>query len=497
MSRRLDIELTSTREDGTWTWRAAGAKVPKGVLESTLLPTSSKIGDVLKIEADFDIDGITVLSVVQQREKGQKATLLQLISDKPFVGITEKLTKKSRDDKPRRGKQGPSTDRPARDDSKKITLPKRPERADRRESTERAARPERATRPERRSFTPPYPELPMRPAAKRLKPKRVHRSAVLESLPSEQRSVAERALAGGLRAVREAIKTQNVQLIKDGKPEIKPDGLISMAQDILPKLRVAEWLDKAEAAKSEIKLLDLRDLRAVVASGEDPMVLRDESTRALASELKAALKVRQEQEMAQWIEDIKAAIEVSRVVRALKLSGEPPKAGVLFPAELGSQIAKATTESLSGDAGADRWIAVLEALAFSPIRAAVKPAVPPDVVTDALRDTIKRLAPLLPQIALLFSIEVLPGAQAPRPLRPVRPVRPKRDFKRKPVIVDPAVAVDTAAIADEVAVATAVEVAVATAVDIVVSVAAPLDDPVDVPVDVPDDVPVSSVSKQV
>jgi hypothetical protein len=98
MSRRLDIELTSTRDDGTWTWRAAGAKVPKGVVVATLLPSQSKIGDVLKIEADFDIDGITVLSVVTQRDKSQKATLLQLIDDKPFVGVTEKLAKKSRDD---------------------------------------------------------------------------------------------------------------------------------------------------------------------------------------------------------------------------------------------------------------------------------------------------------------------------------------------------------------------------------------------------------------
>ena len=78
MSRRLDIELTSTRDDGTWTWRAAGAKVPKGVLVSTLLPNESKIGDVIKIEADFDIDGITVLAVISQRDKSQKATLLQL-----------------------------------------------------------------------------------------------------------------------------------------------------------------------------------------------------------------------------------------------------------------------------------------------------------------------------------------------------------------------------------------------------------------------------------
>ena len=61
MSRRLDIELTSNRQDGTWTWRAAGAKSPKGVVDSSLLSAAAKTGDVLKVEADFDIDGISVL----------------------------------------------------------------------------------------------------------------------------------------------------------------------------------------------------------------------------------------------------------------------------------------------------------------------------------------------------------------------------------------------------------------------------------------------------
>jgi len=426
MSRRLDIELTSTRDDGTWTWRAAGAKVPKGVVVATLLPSQSKIGDVLKIEADFDIDGITVLSVVTQRDKSQKATLLQLIDDKPFVGVTEKLAKKSRDDKPRRGKQGPRTDRPDRE-------PREP-RAD------RPNREPRAPRPDRKSF-PPAPEVPKRPIAKRLKPKRVHRTAVLESLPVEQRGVAERALAGGLAAVREAIKSQNAQLRKDGKAEVKADGLISMASDILPKLRVAEWLDKAEAAKADLDLLDLRDLRAVVVGSDDPMVVRDETTRALATELKAALKNNQEKEMTNWIDDMKSAVEVSRVVRALKLSGEPPKAGVLFPVELGAQIAKAATESLASDAGADRWIAVLEALAFSPIRAQVKPAAAPVAATDALRETVKRLSPLLPQIAALFGIEVVAGVQAPKPLRPprqARQVRKPRDKKEPKLTIPPA-----------------------------------------------------------
>ena len=432
MSRRLDIELTSAREDGTWTWRAAGAKVPKGVVVATLLPNQSKIGDVLKIEADFDIDGITVLSVITQRDKSQKATLLQLIDDKPFVGVTEKLAKKSRDDKPRRGKQGPRTDRPDRS-NREPREPREP-RAD------RPTREPRAPRPDRKAF-PSAPEVPKRPVAKRLKPKRVHRAAVLESLPVEQRGVAERALAGGLAAVREAIKSQNAQLKKEGKPEVKADGLISMASDILPKLRVAEWLDKAEAAKADLELLDLRDLRAVVVGSDDPMVVRDETTRALATELKTALKSHQEKEMSNWIEDMKSAVEVSRVVRALKLSGEPPKAGVLFPVELGAQIAKATTESLASDAGADRWIAVLEALAFSPIRAQVKPAAAPVATTDALRETVKRLSPLLPQIAALFGIEVVAGVQAPKPLRPprqARQVRKPRVKKEQKLTIPPA-----------------------------------------------------------
>ena len=458
MSRRLDIELTSTRDDGTWTWRAAGAKVPKGVLVATLLPNESKIGDVLKIEADFDIDGITVLSVITQRDKSQKATLLQMIDDKPFVGVTEKLAKKSRDDKPRRGKQGPRTDRPDREPREpRADRPVREPRADR---PVREPRVPREPRADRKSF-PPTPEVPKRPIAKRLKPKRVHRSAVLASLPVEQRAVAERALAGGLAAVRDAIKKQNAELRKEGKPEVKADGLVSMASDILPKLRVAEWLDKAEAAKLDIELLDLRDLRAVVAGSDDPMVVRDETTRVLAGELKIALKVHQEKEMNQWIDDMKSAVEVSRVVRALKLSGEPPKAGVLFPAELGGQIAKAATDSLASDAGADRWIAVLEALAFSPIRAQVKPAAAPVATTDTLRETVKRLAPLLPQIAALFGIEVAPGAQAPRPLRPprqarqVRAPRVKKEIKLvippapvAPVVADVPVVADAPVVAD-------------------------------------------------
>jgi hypothetical protein len=67
MSRRIDIELTSRREDGSWTWRAPGAKQPKGSLDGGLVPAVAKVGDVLRAEADFELEGITVVSVQAPR----------------------------------------------------------------------------------------------------------------------------------------------------------------------------------------------------------------------------------------------------------------------------------------------------------------------------------------------------------------------------------------------------------------------------------------------
>ena len=440
MSRRLDIELTSNRQDGTWTWRAAGAKSPKGVVDSSLLSSTAKTGDVVKVEADFDIDGISVLSVVQMREKGQRGNMLEMLaSEKSFTPVTQKLAEKPKSDRKSgrdaKGKRDVDTrpSRPPRDPN----APKRPESTRPDGTTGRPAGPARPARPARPHFTAP-PEMPKRPTAKRLKPKHVHRTAVLETLPVEQRGVAERALEGGIKAVRDAVKTQNDQLRKDGKPEVPSDGLISMAQNLLPKLRVADWLDKAEAAKSDLATLDLRDLRSVVVASEDPMVMRDETTRALASELKVALKERQEAAQTLWLSDIVDALKVGRTVRALKMTSEPPKAGQPFPSELGAKLAAAAVAGLTTETAPDRWIALLEALAFSPIRAQVKLTTMPQQPSEALLATVKRLAPLLPQIAALFGVVVAPGMSAPRPLRPTRPVRVKPNSAQiKPAVSEP------------------------------------------------------------
>ncbi len=303
-------------------------------------------------------------------------------------------------------------------------MPKRGERPDAwRERTDRGEhrepRPER-TRPH---FTPP-PELPQRPKPKRLRPGKAHRSAVLDALPEEQRPIAELALLG-LAAVRQRLRDDNQKLLAEGKAPMPEASVLKMAEELLPRLRVAEWLDRAEAARDQIEHLDLRDLRSVVASSDDPMVARDETTRQLAGELKAALATKQEQELQLWFGDIDAALRVGRVIRALRLSSQPPKAGVPFPTELAQRLTEGANTSLTPADGAERWCAVLEAAAFSPIRTHVAPSGPPATVADELRTTVTRLAPALPQVAAMFGIE--PARQRLDAQTPAPDIPPQTD----------------------------------------------------------------------
>src|SRR6186997_2884301 len=143
MSRRIDIELTSARSDGTWTWRAAGAREPKGVLEGSLLPSSAKTGDVLKVEADFSVNGISVQSVVTDSRSRKEPTLLELIpSDRPFEAVVQTRAPGGdrRSGGPRRERG--DRDRRSRDRDGAGDRPRGP-----RPEGDRAARPPRGDRP--------------------------------------------------------------------------------------------------------------------------------------------------------------------------------------------------------------------------------------------------------------------------------------------------------------------------------------------------------------
>ena len=88
MSRRIEVELTSSRDDGVWTWRAAGAKQPKGELDGGLLYDGAAVGDVVRADAEFYLDGIEILSVLAPKRKREaKVETIEVIGS----GRTEEL----------------------------------------------------------------------------------------------------------------------------------------------------------------------------------------------------------------------------------------------------------------------------------------------------------------------------------------------------------------------------------------------------------------------
>ncbi|HJR25746.1 MAG TPA: hypothetical protein VJ804_09745, partial [Acidimicrobiales bacterium] len=257
----------------------------------------------------------------------------------------------------------------------------------------------------------------------RLRPGRTHRTALLESLIEEQRPIAEQVVLGGLPAVRQAIEKQNAERAAAGEPAIAPGPLLEIAEKLVPKVRAAEWRDRADAAQRDLDVIDLRDLRSVVSAADSGP--RDEESRELARTLKEGLAARVDAEHALWLEELTATVEVGRVVRALRLSSRPPKAGAPLPPELAAKLTASTSEALTADAAPERWVAVLDALAFAPVRDKVIPTSLPANLHDDVKATIARLATRIPKVAHIFEIAPDPTAPRPERRRPPKPPKPK------------------------------------------------------------------------
>jgi hypothetical protein len=434
MPRRIEIELTSSRDDGTWTWRAAGAREPKGTLDGSLLPSGASTGDVLRADAEFYLEGIEITSVLppkSARAEPERIEIRGTERDEPLV--TSSVTRDDRGDrrdrkdrgdrKGRRDDRGPRGDRTGREGPRRDGAQGDRNRGERGERGERRDRQGGRERPRRDRPTPPPMPAVERPKSKRLRAGKAHRKALLESLPEEQRPVAEQLTLGGLPAVRQAIEKQNAERKAEGQPEVKAQPLLDLAERLVAKVRVAEWRDRAEAAVRDLDVLDLRDLRSVVSAAD--AAARDQEAKELASTLREGLARRVEEEHAAWLAELAATLDVGRVVRALRVSSRPPKAGAPLPPDLAGRLVAATNESLTAEATPDRWAAVLDALAFSPVRDRVIPAsLPTGELHPDLRATVARLATRLPKIAHIF--EIAPDPTIPRPKPERRKQRPKK-----------------------------------------------------------------------
>ena len=181
---------------------------------------------------------------------------------------------------------------------------------------------------------------------------------------------------------------------------------------MLPRLKAAEWLDRAEAALRAGDAVSLRDLRSVVTGAD---LARDEESRSLAVTLRESLDSRLARLHADWTGEIRKHLDEHRVVRALRLAGRPPEPTTRLDADLATRLVESASAALGPETTADRWVAVLEAVATSPVARTVKPtglpSDPPETLLTAARQQVGRV----PALAGLL------GIRMPPPPGPVRP----------------------------------------------------------------------------
>ena len=221
--------------------------------------------------------------------------------------------------------------------------------------------------------------------------------------------MAEEVLRGGVPGVRQAIGRMNKKAKAEGLPPIKADPLIALAERMAPRLKAAEWRDRAEAAWAGIDEIDLRDIRSVIVAAD--RAARTEETRALAENLRTGLTARVEAEHRQWLDELAATMADGRTVRALRLSSRPPKAGSPLPPDMAERLAQSAAESLGPEESQARWAAVVDAVAFSPVRTQVSPTGIPERPGEPLLAAVRKVADRVPQIAGLFGIEPEPPAR--------------------------------------------------------------------------------------
>jgi len=431
MSRRIEIEITSLNGDVA-TWRAAGAKLPKGVLSTSLVPGGPIIGAVYRADIEQFMEGIEVLAVLPPKTaspldpRHERVELLPKAKQGPDVVVTyaPKGRGGARRDGGREGREGDgrrdATKRPSGRPQSKERTPgspagARPERGPR---SEGGPRPERGPRTERptggtRSARPGRPERPSGPVAPPMTT--TYRNALLATLSPEQLPVAEQLLRGGMPAVRAAVAEQNKNATAQGRPTIDPATIERIAEDLLAKTNLALWKDKAAGAIGAGRELRLRDLRAVVTAAKT--VSLDDEGRTQLKELQSSLTARLEILRTQWNEKLEAAVASKNVPEALRLVARPPDMSTRVSAEMATKVVAITSEALTADLDVAKWQEIVNLTVDTSIRRNVKPVgIPSD---DACKALAVKNAGAIPEFAKLLGMKVPPPPPPTRaPRRP-------------------------------------------------------------------------------
>jgi len=453
MSRRIEIEITSLNGNVA-TWRAAGAKLPKGVLNASLVPGGPVVGNVYRADVEQYMEGIEILSVMAPKTaspvdpRNERIELIPSAKQGPDVVVT--YAPKGRGGPRRDGADGRREGGPSRRDGgpgRREASPGRrengPGRAESSGGEGAAPRPDRAKRPARgpsergssategerpsrgprsdrptRGARPPRPERPAGPAQPPMTT--THRNALLATLSPEQLPVAEQLLRGGMPSVRAAVAEQNKNATAQGRPTIDAATIDRIAEDLLGKTTVALWKDRAAGAIGAGRELRLRDLRAVVTSAKT--VSLDEEARAQLKELQTALTARLEHLRTQWNEKLEAAISSGNVKEALTLVARPPDMSTRVSAEIAHKVVTITSEALTAEQDPTLWKEIVALTVDTSIRRNVKPLGIPD--DESCKAVAIHNAGAIPELAKLL------GMKVPPPPPPTR--LPRRPTTRRP-----------------------------------------------------------------
>ena len=379
MSRKISIELTSDKGDGTWTWRAAGAREPKGLVAASMLPAGAAVSAVFAAEIETYLGDVTILSVAEitdVRDNRPQAETIEVVgtkTHKPGVSTTYAKGKKKGKGS-RRGRD--SGGGFGRDDFAGGGY-------DGRGQGGRGRGGGRGGQQGQRKW-------------QKLTPGKQHETAWLESLPPEETVIAEQLLTGGMAAVKAALAKQNKEA---GAPEAPNEAFMKLAERLLAESRAAHWHDRMDAVLRDFNQLSLGDIRSVVAMADTHAIPQEAKDKA--AEAKQKLDQRVDIEHTQWLADVAMHVSEGRLYKALRLSGLPPKVGVPLPEDLVRLLVDAANEALDAEASSDEWLDVLEALAYSPVRRLVAPTALPAKITPRLNKNLARFGKRVPHIGQL------------------------------------------------------------------------------------------------
>lgn len=456
MPRRLDIELTSRTPDGGYTWRAAGAKQPRGTIGADLVPEGTAVGHVVRAEVESALDGLEVVAVLARQDKGddRPGDRIEIVGgESRSTGVSVTYApggRRRREDGERSGRgaarEGGPRRPPTRRAPRESRTAARPEAA----GTAGAAGASSGEAPARGPRRAPQPAGAPRERASSVRDRRdrpgtgrvgadmggrsglaqrrerrptvstAHRNALLATLGPQELPIAEQLLRGGIPAVRQALAEQRARGgAAHGASDANADAVLAIAEQLLPRVNLASWKDRATSAQTAGKDLRLRELRAVVAAART--VTLDEEARTLARALTESLDQRVGQLRAEWLGRITNALDHGRALDAVQATLRAPEPGTRLDAEIAVRLADAAGTAMSEETPTSEWQELLAAVVASPVRRTVRPRGIPD--DPEAKEAARHAAGAVPELAKLLGLPIPPppppASRRPTPRRTI------------------------------------------------------------------------------